>query len=227
MSYSQFDTFVRNGSCSMAPTTFDTIEGARVLRGTALNASANNGCVNIVPKTASGLGQGFTAGRLRTLVKQPTAGNRLADTSPNSKVFLVCMLSDRNIANNFPSRYALKLTNATMSLNKIIGGDANNDGTVLISVATSTLPGGGLPAAGGLFALELNWFYSVAEFGGMFLEGRYGVQADYSDLAVAVAVTDTSSPLTTSLAEGLEMFNSSTTPLILDFDKLEVYSASF
>ena len=117
---------------------------------------------------------------------------------------LFCMASDLN-AHNTGQLYGLHvelMASNNIQLRKGSSGGVLGVGTVgtqLGSTFTADFQG-----AGSIVALELSWnAEEQSSLGGTELVVRMGFEQDFSDLVTIINVVDTTSPLTTSVAEGI------------------------
>jgi hypothetical protein len=132
----------------------------------------------------------FTKGRIRTLMK---ATGPL--TNPWAGIY--CMASQADLTAT-GSCYCLVLGSAAGNVVRIIKQTAGLDnGSGSVASAAFAVD------VGTLYCLELEWDYDPVTWSGTRLSGRAGVQSDFSDLTELVTYTDTSSPLTTSVGEGI------------------------
>ena len=156
---------------------------------------------NLVPTDDSaGLSHGVAPnGRLRTVCRVDIHEGG----TPLISYFGVTALQSQDDLTAGGSCYALLLAS----------GEGLVDPVLCLHKFTSGLPNG-LPTPplisipfpvtlGVPFAMELEWIVDVPNLGGTFLLARTGTQTDFSDLTAQMSFVDTSSPITTSVAEGV------------------------
>ena len=217
MAFADWENFATGaGTPVFSPETTQQIEGSQ-----SLVIGQTGGAVDMhaLHTVASGLTQGVTAGRLRTLVDKKT----LSSTSTGTGI--ICMQSARDVTTS-GSCYLLRFnTGATFSLVKITSG-LTSSGTTLASGSFSPNP-----PNDEVFAIELMWFNDVA-FGGTRLEVRADTSGSVTDFSGLPALPDlqfddTSSPLTTSLAEGVfwqDLGSGSASEIV--FDQTTLYTVA-
>jgi hypothetical protein len=165
---------------------------------------------------------GILDGRIRANVRIDDMTTDVID-----HVGFVCMQSAPTIDGASDEGYGLVLSGdnglstATVNLVKYTNGFQSL--IILDSVSAGSL-GIGTP-----FVFQLDWV-EEALLNGVVLKGYIGVTTvDFNDLVQVVEFTDTSSPLTTSVAEGLVVVSLSTISPTLDvkFDNVSIFSLIF
>jgi hypothetical protein len=153
--------------------------------------------------------RGLLKGRVRTLVRQTTG------FLTNHRVGLYCMAQALDITQGSERafyRYCLK--DQTLLLDK--GDEGLSNGTTSLGSVAHTW------TLALTVALELEWDYDLDRWGGAQLIGRVGTRTDFSDLSAVITVTDSSSPLATSVSEGLCGWSSGGEKIFL-FDDTTIY----
>jgi hypothetical protein len=118
---------------------------------------------------------GFTKGKIRTLLRWDTGGEINVSNSQRWGVGIVCMMSAADVTVGHTTLF-----------------EANTPGTYP-------------PAAGAFWPLELEWVADLAGLGGTRLIARVGTQnsTDFGTLVDKIDTIDTTSPLLTSVGEGV------------------------
>ena len=143
------------------------------------------------------LQKGLTRGIVRTLLR--------VDSSVALNYYgIYCMAASIN-THNTGGLYALQVEIGTSSNVQI--RKASSSGALGVGGAGSQL-GSSVSAQfntnGDIVALELFWDAdNQIEFGGTKLTAKLGTATDYSDLSTVIDVVDTTSPFTSSVAEGI------------------------
>jgi hypothetical protein len=194
MSLSDWEVYKSSGSLGVAIDTATPLVGSGSLQ---MVLSLSTGRCNL--RLSSAHSRGFLKGKVRTLLQPNSAGTTL-------KMGLYCMASQADITTD-GSFYRLMWYNGAVRLDKPTSG-IDHSPTELTSSAYSL-------SAGQTIALELEWAYDLAEWGGTRLVGRVGSATDFSDLAEVIAYTDTSTPLSTSVGEGLFSYTTSGAKTVL------------
>lgn len=167
------------------------------------------GSINALPSVVSGFPHAVTAGKFRTLFRVKAFNG----SSPLnvSSLGIIAMQAERNSTGTTSSRtfYAVAVLlpeglgtgSVLLKLYKAlsIGGLKNIYAST--ELASMTYPT--TVSVGSLHSIELQWISSLPQLGGTFLIVRTGTQVDYSDLTSQLSYTDTSSPLLTTVGEGL------------------------
>jgi hypothetical protein len=167
--------------------------------------------INLIPST---LPKGFPAGRIQTLIRFDDIDGTSAQ---ENHAGLLCMQNNNNMAKfsvfgGTGKAYGLSVSvgegGSPQSVNlwKFTGG---------IDGSSGSLPGGqllssvALPfvfAIGEVIALELLWRAEpeiITQVGGVLLKGRIGQTLDFSDLQEVINFVDSTSPYTSTVAEGI------------------------
>ena len=164
--------------------------------------------INLVPAT---LPKGFEAGRMRTLIRI----DDLDDPSMQENHFgILFMQSQENMADfdGGGQSYGLSLSVGegfspqSFRLWKFTGGLNGGSGTldtmqILDSVALPFTLTSGI-----VVGIEVEWRTEpevISEIGGALIICRAGEETDFSDLQDLITFTDTTSPYTTTVAEGI------------------------
>lgn len=155
--------------------------------------------------------RGFTAGRVRTVIK-PNA-SFLLNASHRGIVGVFCMINGWSTP--------LSFTTGTGSC-YIAGFEATDttfwgiwkftNGLLDSSVGNAALASGDTthtPTRGNTYAIELTWQYDLSELGGTRLILKAAEGTDYDDLTTIYDVVDDASPLSTSEGEGVVMYDDS------------------
>jgi hypothetical protein len=145
--------------------------------------------LNFAPLTPTYM-QGLIEGGLRTQISTPEL------SSASQGAGLVCMQSQRDLSSS-GTAYGLRWqplagADGRLHLLKLTSG-LNTGVTVLDTVD--------IVSGVGLNTLQLRWRVSVP-LGGTLLLGYHGTAVDFTDLTLAMAYLDASSPLSTSVTEG-------------------------
>ena len=180
------------------PDSLSSDTGALTIHNTT--GTVNQGLVGYVnTATDSFLQLGLLKGNIRSLFRR---GDSLSVV--DHFVGLFCMASDLN-AHDTGTLYGVHIeltTSNNIQLRKGSSGGVlgvGTTGTQLGSTFTEDFEG-----AGTIIALELSWnAEEQSALGGTALTVRLGVEQDFSDLVTIIDVVDTTSPLTTSVAEGI------------------------
>lgn len=149
----------------------------------------------------SDFSRGYTIGKIRTKLE---ITDHTLSTSNDGDYGIVCMMSGSDLTGGAGSCYVfcLNVVNTiTWSIAKHTTGLDNltDVGTTLLGSGSTTLT----PARDVNYALELQWCYHTL-LGGTNLLAKVGLaENNYTDLVTVYDVTDTSSPLTSSVGEGL------------------------
>lgn len=135
---------------------------------------------------------GYTRGKLRSLIEVASTGAEQHG--------LTCMQSQENVTGAAGAFYALELDTLSL-LNKInlVKYSAGLQGSKT-TLATGANNGFTLNTPK---AVEIEWNMDLAELGGVQLIVRSGDATDFSDLVQLHNVIDTTSPLSTTVGEGL------------------------
>lgn len=181
---------------------------------------ATNEAFGITFRPNSTFTRGLLRGRVRTQARY----------RPGVGTFLMAMQSTGDITGSSGACYFAGLSwgTATWLIEKVtLGlhqGDWSATNFTLLSSSTSNVPATNAP-----FTMELSWAYDTSLFGGTSLVLRTGTQMDFSNLAVAISSIDTSSPLATSVGEGLISWpyyglSGSPTTVFSLYDNTSIYS---
>lgn len=161
----------------------------------------DGGFGNMVVTDSSGRTKGVSAGRLRTILRLdgPYTG-----VSASNYCGILAMQSHEDMGTTGSDCYMWGwrftgngATSQWFTLRKFT--NTNNSLGTLLSEVSIVSP----YAIGSVITLEFEWVEAFATLGGVILRGRSGTMTDYSDLTEQVAYFDNSSPLTTTVAEGL------------------------
>ena len=223
MAFTDWDPFGVSAEVESVVDSLTPIEGSQSIRiAKFAGAGGFNRGANVVPKDASGLTHGITAGRMRTLFRAEsnTAGHNFGINAmqPNDDVSTV-------LAAGTFYRLVIHPDLNTIEIEKRTG--RTSDGVVSI-LATASTPV--TIVVGTVYAMEFLWFADLVEFGGTLLVAKFGQLTDYSDLTEVpgLNVIDTSLPVTSSVAEGLGYSDGSNTGLGgVTYDKTQLYSVAF
>jgi hypothetical protein len=132
----------------------------------------------------------FLKGRARTLVHPVSAATNL-------RAGIYCMASAGNIA-TAGSAYALPFKYGdTLRLEFIDTPGLDQTSQTVLATTAYTF------TQGQTYALELEWAYDLAAWGGVRLVARVGTRLDFSDLAEVLAHTHGANVLAASFGEGL------------------------
>jgi len=144
--------------------------------------------------------RGVTKGRARTLVHFKTASY---SSNGECGIGLYCMQNQADIMASGGAAYMFTLSsyspNHRWRLGKCTNGITGYFDVTSLAAEIMTFT----PVTGTTYAMELEWVYDAVELGGTLLVARAGEADDFSDLQEIYKLTDTSSPLTTSIGEGL------------------------
>lgn len=230
MAFTSWNRFDDPGDCDIIAETLDPIIGAQSIRfrKTVGGANFNRHC-NATPKDTSPLPNGLLAGRLRTLFYV----NAEALSTSTMYASIICMQSVDDLQGSPGAAYILNVNvaDSTARINKITGQSLNNSlGTTEagpVGIGFTILSG-----SANVYSMELMWFSDISEFGGVVLQARFGQLQDYTDLAIppGLDVIATSSPLTTSVSEGLGWHDGGTSGhtagASIIYDKTQLYLVS-
>jgi len=155
--------------------------------------------------------RGLTKGRIRTLY-----GKEHTTTDSRTGPGIYCMCDNLDPANNSSDYYWFGLEHGVSNQLRLV--IAKGVGTTLNGALNWTFPGGAdtliASAAvitgftlGETIPFQLEWNLDLASFGGVRLTASVGLVGDtnFSNLAVVYDIIDSTSPLTTSLIEGIGM----------------------
>jgi hypothetical protein len=142
--------------------------------------------------------KGFTRGRLRTLIKVHSSTVRgmfgvyfmasQADVTASGSCYYATLVRDLNAGTR-----TLRVDKVTSGLDQQYpSGTPTTFATVSSAFSVDTTK-----------ALEVEWVSDAAVLAGTRIIVRTGDQTDFSDLAEVMDYTDTTSPLTTTVGEGL------------------------
>lgn len=135
-------------------------------------------------------------GRIRTLVKPHfNAGNFFQG--------IYFMASQSYIASSTGAYYAVNVNGAALNfqVRKQTSGGMSGFNT------SSTLGSGGAWVAGNTYGLEVEWHQDIPNLNGVFITVKVGSALNFSDLTTIITLLDTSTPLSTTLGEGLFVSN--------------------
>ena len=199
MSFSQW-TFDGSTDLTVGLDAVNNVVGASSLGAFSLSVNFNRGKFGYV-SNASGLQRGITKGKVRSIfrVRNPAVIN----TSLNVSCGLYCMASTLSLLSS-GSAYGFDIIASTAGSNVSVrkwtfGVLASHTATVLGSTTTATFAN-----PGDTVAVELEWDADdQIGLGGTRVIARLGTSLIFNDLVTIVDVVDTSSPMTSSLAEGL------------------------
>lgn len=155
----------------------------------------------ITLRLSSDFTRGYTIGRIRT--KLEVTDFRAQVGSNEGMYGVICMMSQATLTGGAGSCYGFGLRNdlnLAWLLVKFNSGLENYSGGVILGAAdTTTLS----PAVDTNYCLELTWGYHTS-LSGTRLVAKAGLAVnEWRDLVTIYDVTDTSSPLSTSVGEGL------------------------
>lgn len=177
------------------------IVGAGSLRFQHFNStSLANG--NAVPKLLSPLPFGFGKGKLRSIFQ--VFQSDFSNAGTLSYFGLACMQSDRDLVNTVGSDFyyaAIEVSEtfvANLLLGKVTSGFSGFPGTPFVSI-----PYPDVLSEGSIHTLEIQWIADIPNLGGTHLLCRTGTLTDYSDLTDQIVYFDSSSPLSSTVSEGL------------------------
>jgi hypothetical protein len=215
MAFSDWDTYVQTAGTWTAHTA-TPIEGLQSIQFGVPGYTTGGG--NAVPSAASGLTKGLTAGRLRALWRP------INMVGSDCTARLICMQSADDLTSGADFYYLQLQATGGWYLHRTSGGTLSTTGTY---IANGAYP---FPGLGSIGSVELLWFLSVPEFGGVRFQVKAGTATDFSDLADVSGgyFDDTSGYLASSVAEGIavENFGGGFATNIL-FDKVTLYSVNF
>ena len=163
--------------------------------------------------TAPPFSNGFTKGRIRTLIRWNTGGNIAVD-GRFWECGIVAMMSNADVTVDgggqtcytfaVGSGSAVATNQFRLLLLKHTDGLAGAVGTHTIFYEANT-PGAHPPSADDFWPIELEWVADLGGLGGTRLIGRVGTKnsLDFGTLADVIDVVDTTDPLLTSVGEGI------------------------
>lgn len=163
--------------------------------------------------TSPPFSSGFTKGRIRTLARWNTGGQITVD-GRKWQSGIICMMSaaDVTVDGGGESCYTWAIGSGQnvatnqfeIVLMKNVDGLAGATGTHTSLHEENTL-GAYPPSAGDFWPIELEWQADLAGLGGTRLIGRMGTKnsTDFGTLTDLIDIVDTTSPLLTSVGEGL------------------------
>jgi hypothetical protein len=156
---------------------------------------------------------GFTKGKIRTLLRWDTGGEINVSNSQRWGVGIVCMMSaaDVTVGGGGESCYTWYIGSgnnaATNQMETCLfkHTDGLSTSTSHTTLFEANTPGTYPPAAGAFWPLELEWVADLAGLGGTRLIARVGTQnsTDFGTLVDKIDTIDTTSPLLTSVGEGV------------------------
>ncbi len=198
MSLSQWTSVITPASgITVSIETTSPLVGTGSLR---LQRSGSGMASSFTYPTDIALPTGFTKGRLQTQFRLDSI---TADNASNQLASLFFMVSSITSPLTTASMYGFSAACRTSDgivqffLGKTIGGGSISISNQLGSVDIADIP------SGTTITMQVDWVYDLLQFAGTQIKARYKIGTDYVGMTTVFNYTDTSSPLSTSVAEGL------------------------
>lgn len=207
---------------TITPNTTNQLEGFQSLdiEKTSGVTVFNAGAVKVSDVAeAGGMTRGITAGRMRTQMQRLSGG-----VNPGLAGIYCMLTSTTDPTLSSVDAYTLNVEeDGSMSIRKVSNGLPDNTPVILATGANE------ISDVTSPFTIELMWFYDIPEFNGIRLIAKKGLMSDYSDLAPISSfdVIDASTPLSSSLGEGLFYATNNAAEAKWIFDRTELYSVAF
>ena len=170
-----------------------SIEMTGVAGFTNLGAAAQ-----LVPD--SFLTRGFSRGKIRTLVKFLNLGSATANAAFRAGIFFLA--DSPNFGSNSGNAYMVSFNATTDTVDIIFNGIAAPTINLLASAAIQDSFGFQVEE---VYPLEVEWYASLTEFGGVRIIVRHGTQSDFSDLEDVIDIIDAPGNTTGTGYEGIFM----------------------
>lgn len=218
MAFIDWDQYSTGSTIAMANDTVSPIADTGSLFFDS--SGSGNRQAHMSVSASSGINKGFTKGKIRTICN-------VASFTAGFQAGIVCLQSQDDVSGVVGSCYTLNMRSRTASaidfrlvLNKHTTG-LQNVTTLLDETAN------GLSTLGTDFVMELQWIADLPGLGGTQLVVSFGNNTqDFNDLVPQFVVLDTTSPILTSVGEGVfcKVISASTEQVDVRFDETEIFS---
>jgi hypothetical protein len=164
------------------------------------SGSSNSSRGNLLPKDPGSLSGKLIRGKIRALFQYTVLAS-------NNGPGLFCLASQRDLSST-GSCYFISFKRD--QINRLTLYKSNNVGTTIEEIGGLTPLAFAVlsTSANTTYSLELEWYVDIPNLSGTQLKVRVGSATDFSDLALVMSTIDVSSPLTTTVGEGISLSGS-------------------